>query len=439
MREEPRNLGGCFRQDLLVLAVALGILAGCAAHRPAPVVYTTGGRRDARWAMVPPRAESRPSSRSSGRAPAARWGTAPQAENRVRMGEVLAIEHPLIDQHLDTLQNERRNFVQRALHRSGEYLEVMAPILEEEGVPVELAYVPLIESGFDNQAVSPKQAVGPWQFVSETGRRYGLRIDRWVDERRDPEKSTRAAARYLRDLYEMFGTWPLALAAYNTGEGLVGDIVQRQGPMSFWEMRRRGYLYNETGNYVPAVLAAARIGVAPADYGFEAPLIEPRTYDIVETDDSISLREIAELAKVRLREVEELNPALIRGVTPPGPGTYELRLPQGSGQRFARAYAAWRSVGNHRRPADSSVSQHRVADRVRRGDTPASIARRLGVPIAVLIRANGWSNPRRLIPGQPVRVPSQKKARGADTAAAVGGASGARIAARTSPRGSSLY
>jgi membrane-bound lytic murein transglycosylase D len=318
----------------------------------------------------------------------------------------LAIDHPLIDRFVGELQNGRREFVQRALDRSGGYREVMGPILEEEGVPVELTYVPLIESGFNTSAVSRSRAVGPWQFIRGTGKRYGLRIDGYVDERRDPEKSTRAAARYLRDLYDMFGAWPLALAAYNTGENRVGGIIERRGEMSFWEMTGRGYLYQETCDYVPAVLAAARIGAAPTDYGFEAPVMEPLLYEVVEVDRSISLRQVAQMAQSRLGEIEELNPALIRGLTPPGPDVYELRVPEGAGQMFELAYARWRrglDVGSA--PVAEAAP---IADWVRKGDTPATIARRLRVSVPVLMQFNRWTNARRLSPGQPVRVPLPK-------------------------------
>jgi membrane-bound lytic murein transglycosylase D len=426
MREEPTKLWGCGRYRLVLISVALMVLSGCVALRPAPVQQgNTGARREVLWALVPPATDS-------GRVAAGRTGAAKTGryDNRRQDSDVLAIDHPLIDRFVDELQNERREFVQRALDRSGEYRGVMAPILEEEGVPAELTYVPLIESGFNTAAVSRSRAVGPWQFVRDTGKRYGLRIDGYVDERRDPEKSTRAAARYLRDLYDMFGAWPLALAAYNTGENRVGGIIERRGAMSFWEMTGRGYLYQETRDYVPAVLAAARIGAAPTDYGFEAPVMEPLSYEVVEVDRSISLRQVAQMAQSRLGEIQALNPALIRGLTPPGPDVYELRVPEGTGQTFEIAYSRWRRGLD----AESTavVEAAPIAYRVRKGDTPKSIARRLGVSVPFLMQVNGWKNGRRLSPGDPVRLPSQKvRVRGTRAAAA---AERVHLAAKPSAR-----
>jgi membrane-bound lytic murein transglycosylase D len=410
MREEPTKLRGCSRCRLVLASVALMVLSGCVALRPAPVQQrNTSVRRDGLWALVPPAGESGKVAPGCKGASSANCMSAAKAGGHrtpAQDSEVLAIKHPLIDRFVDELQNERREFVQRALDRSGEYKGVMAPILEEEGVPAELTYVPLIESGFNTAAVSRSQAVGPWQFVRDTGKRYGLRIDGYVDERRDPEKSTRAAARYLRDLYDMFGAWPLALAAYNTGERRVGGILERRGDMSFWEMTGRGYLYRETCDYVPAVLAAARIGAAPADYGFEAPVLEPLSYDVVEVDRSISLRQVAQMSRSRLGEIQELNPALIRGSTPPGPHVYELRVPEGSGESFDLAYARWRRGFDAESAAVAEAAP--IVYWVRKGDTASSIARRLGVSLPVLMQVNHWKKARTLSPGDPVRAPFPK-------------------------------
>jgi membrane-bound lytic murein transglycosylase D len=156
----------------------------------------------------------------------------------------------------------------------------MSSILAEEGLPPELVYLPIIESGFRLNAVSPAGAVGPWQFIRGTGKRYGLRIDRYVDERRDPE-GTRAAARYLRDLYDMFEDWHLSLAAYNTGEGNVARVRDTAQTDDYWEMVDRGYLPSETRQYVPRALAAMEIRRLPEEYGFERLEGRPTRYDKV--------------------------------------------------------------------------------------------------------------------------------------------------------------
>src|SRR5262249_10011013 len=160
-------------------------------------------------------------------------------------------------------------FFTEALSRSGRYVPRMSSILAKEGLPPELAYLPLIESGFRTRAISRAGAVGPWQFIRGTGRRYGLRIDRYVDERRGPVKSTQAAAKYLKDLHEMFGNWHLSLAAYNTGEQNIARILGQGRVQNYWQMSERGYLYEETADFVPEFLAALHIAETPEAYGFD--------------------------------------------------------------------------------------------------------------------------------------------------------------------------
>lgn len=235
--------------------------------------------------------------------------------------------HPRVDNYKDRFQNDLRGFFSGALSRSGKYVPRMISILEKEGVPTELVYLPLIESGYRNQAVSPAGAVGPWQFIPGTGRRYGLRIDSYVDERRDPVKSTRAAARYLRDLHDMFGDWHLSLAAYNTGEGRISRILASGLAADFWEMSENGYLYRETEAYVPEFLAAVQIADDPEAHGFDSPEWETIEYDVVSLKSSIQLATIARLCRAPLQEVRDLNPALTRGVVPPS--GYTIRLPKG--------------------------------------------------------------------------------------------------------------
>jgi membrane-bound lytic murein transglycosylase D len=281
--------------------------------------------------------------------------------------------HPRVDTFVTRFQTTLREFFSSALSRSGRYVPRMSSILQKEGVPQELAYLPLIESGFRPQAVSRAGAVGPWQFIPETGRRYGLRIDRYVDERRDPVKSTQAAARYLKDLHAMFGDWHLSLAAYNTGEQNISRILERGRAEDFWEMSDRGYLYQETSNFVPEFLAAVQIAAAPEAYGFDAPDEEPLRYDLVKVYRPLSLSTVAQLSGTSTDTIKELNPALRRGVVPPQ--GYAVRVPKGSKETFEIAYANLGSL-----PAPSSHSQranhsrHR-RHRVRRSQTVASITR----------------------------------------------------------------
>ena len=208
-------------------------------------------------------------------------------------------------------------------------------------MPAELAYLPLIESGFSTRAVSRAGAAGPWQFIPGTGRRYGLRIDHYVDERRDPVKSTEAAARYLRDLHEMFGDWHLALAGYNTGEGRIQRILDNGHAEDFWEMGERGFLYRETKDYVPGFLAALQIAAEPEAYGFDPPSRWSVDCEAVSVDRErpLQLSAVAELSGCSLDEIRELNPALHRGVVPPE--GYTVYLPKGAKETFEVALAGY--------------------------------------------------------------------------------------------------
>ncbi len=311
--------------------------------------------------------------------------------------------HPQVLSFLDKYQTSLRSFLSRALSRGSRYIPEMASILEEEGVPSELAYLPIVESGFRLNAVSHAGAVGPWQFVRATGRRYGLRIDGYVDERRDPEKATRAAARYLKDLYDMFGDWHLSLAAYNTGEGNIARIRDGQKIADYWEMCESGHLPNETSEFVPRFLAAMEIAKAPEDYGFEVDSVEPVSYEEVHVNRSISLRTVAELSGTDLATIQQLNPALRRGVVPPK--GYTLKVPQGTRPRFEVAYARL----SHDRPQPRAGTH-----RVRRGETPSSIARRYSLTTGALMRANGIRDPRSLRIGSVLKIPERAGAPDSD-------------------------
>ncbi len=245
--------------------------------------------------------------------------------------------HPRVDDFVTRFQTDLRASFASALSRSGRYVPRMSSILEKEGVPQELAYLPLIESGFRTQAVSRAGAVGPWQFIRRTGQRYGLRIDSYVDERRDPVKSTHAAARYLKDLYAMFGDWHLSLAAYNTGEGNISRILGKGYADDFWQMSDRGYLYHETENYVPQFLAALHIAEEPQAYGFDPSEEAPVHYDLVTINKPLALSTVAQLSGTSTDTIKELNPALHRGVVPPQ--GYAVRLPKGTKGTFEVALA----------------------------------------------------------------------------------------------------
>jgi membrane-bound lytic murein transglycosylase D len=225
------------------------------------------------------------------------------------------------------------------ISRSGRYLPMIQRIFRERGLPEELAYTAMIESGFSPRAVSRVGAKGMWQFMEATGRRYGLVIDRWIDERLDPVKSTMAAAEYLGDLYGLFGHWFLAQAGYNAGENRVGRAIQRAQTSDFWALTQTRHLPDETKLFVPQILAAAVITQAPTRYGFDVTLEAPLAYDEVTTRRALDFDTIASLARVSVEEIRDLNPALLARITPPF-GSYPLRLPPGAGPRFEAALQA---------------------------------------------------------------------------------------------------
>lgn len=251
----------------------------------------------------------------------------------------LSILNDSVENHVEYFTLSGRETFQRWLDRSERYLPLMREIFREKNLPEELAYLAMIESGFDPYAVSPAQAVGPWQFMPATGRRYGLRIDRWVDERKDPVKSTRAAARHLTDLYNLFDSWPLAIAAYNAGAGKVQRALLRAPSGEFSDLSLSRYIRKETKQYVPRYMAAAIIARDPEAYGFSVANDGPFTYDEVTVSDSTDLRLIGRWLGCAEEEIRELNPELQQGATPPG-SPYVLRLPKGARESLVTGLAA---------------------------------------------------------------------------------------------------
>jgi membrane-bound lytic murein transglycosylase D len=285
--------------------------------------------------------------------------------------------------------------LKKRLSRSGRYLRTIADILAEEDLPYELAYLPLIESGFDNRAYSKRNAAGPWQIIPSTARRLGLRIDWWVDERLDPVKSTRAAAKYLKYLYERFRSWNLALAAYNAGEGRVGRAVSRAGEYDFWKIRKSGLLASETSNYIPSYIAATAIALHPENFGISRiDYMKPYDFEEVIIDHPMDLDVVARLAGTEARLIRELNPELRRWCTPPNVSRYALRLPKGTKARF---------IKNMKMSGDKT--QHVRFYRVRPGDTVAGIAQRIGASVRKIIEMNGLGRKAMIFAGEKILVP----------------------------------
>lgn len=289
----------------------------------------------------------------------------------------------------------RKHFV-RWLERSGRYIPMMRKILRENGLPEDLVYLSMIESGFNTAAFSRARASGPWQFISATGKRYGLKADWWIDERRDPEKSTIAAAQHLKDLYDQFQSWYLAYASYNAGAAKIDKAIRRYNTEDFWEMTRGRYLKSETKNYVPKMIAAALIAKDPEKYGFTDIQYEPPlAYDKVVIPEPTDLEVIAKAAGVSVEEIRTLNPELKRWFTPPHYPNYELKLPVGAGTRFSAEYEKLK-------PAERLAFQYH---RLTRHQSLSSIARRYGLSVEALMKFNGIQQARRLRPGTVLVIP----------------------------------
>jgi membrane-bound lytic murein transglycosylase D len=305
-----------------------------------------------------------------------------------------------VEYFLYYFQTSGRPSFSRWLSRSSRYIPMMKEILKREGMPEDLVYVAMIESGFQLHARSWANAVGPWQFISDTGRRYALRIDQWVDERKDPVKATTAAALYLKELYGMFnGDWYLAAAGYNAGENKILRAINMYNTSDFWEISRGSYLKRETKEYVPKLLAAAIIAKDPARYGFSdiayLPAIE---FENVKIPSRTDLELVAKLSGTTYETIRELNPDLRHWCTPPNYPDYELKLPKGTKQQFELEYA--------KIPEDKRYTEKVLYTRyqARKKDSLKSIARRFGTSPESLCELNSISKKSR-IAGKTLVVP----------------------------------
>ncbi len=299
-----------------------------------------------------------------------------------------------VENHLEYFKTTGRVIFQTWLDRSARYIPVMKEIFREKNLPEDLVYVAMIESGFNPYAISWARAVGPWQFMPQTGKLYGLRIDWWVDERKDPVKSTQAAAEHLKDLHNLFGSWPLALASYNAGAGKVQRAVLRSRSEDFWDLKASRYIRRETKNYIPKFMAATIIAKDPEAYGFSLPPVESFVFDEVVLHESADLRLIARCAGTTYEILKELNPELKRWVTPPDVKEYVLRLPQGSKDRFEEAY---QSV-----PHDQKVRWERHL--VLKGENVASIAQEYNASPETIRDINGLKR-NRVSAGRHLLIP----------------------------------
>jgi len=327
---------------------------------------------------------------------------APEVASVVR-GDLATTAHdipiPLNDRVLrfvELFQGRLRGFLTEGLTRGAVYLPMVQTVFREEGLPLDLGFVPLVESAFKVSALSRASARGVWQFMRGTGKENGLSHDWYIDERADPEKATRAAAKYLKTLHNMFGDWHLALASYNGGPGRVQRAIKRSGLDDFWDLTATSrHLPRETRDYVPMILAAAIIARNPAQYGFEVPAALPFASDVLTVSRPVDLRRVAEWAGVPADEIRALNPELRRWTTPIRAREYQLRVPVGSLSSVVDGYTS-------ASPDDAASLQWYT---VKKGESLPTIARRLRVSRTDLAEANYLSARARVLPGQRLVVP----------------------------------
>ena len=315
---------------------------------------------------------------------------------------VKAERNDRVDKWIDYFTGRGRDQFQKYLSRSGVYMDLLTHNLRAEGVPEELANLVFVESGFNMHARSVARAVGPWQFIRGTAKIFGLQMTPYVDQRRDPELAPRAAARYLRRLYEMFdGSWPLALAAYNSGEGTVQRAIKKQKTDDYWSLR----LPRETQEYVPQFLAAMEIANDPERYGFDLPTDSPFRFDEVLLRGPVDLKLLSGITAIPLDDLKELNPMYVRHRAPAGADGTSVRVPKGKGdevQELVQSYYKPKALtkaeirdakrAQRKELRYASRRHHRGHARthvVRRGETLSGIGKRYGKATTTLARLNG--------------------------------------------------
>ncbi|HEY0375662.1 MAG TPA: transglycosylase SLT domain-containing protein [Pyrinomonadaceae bacterium] len=357
------------------------------------------------------------------------------AETEVDPGDLETIEvsknaldfpietNPLIQQFINFFQGRGRSTMEAGIRRSGQFMQMARRIFREEGVPEDITWLGQVESGWRPKAYSPAAASGLWQFIPGTGRTYGLRQTAWVDERNSFEKATRASAKYLKDLYNHFGDWQLAMAAYNTGQGNIDRAIARAGSRSYWQIFP--YIAQETRNYVPAILATTLIAKNPEKYGFKGVRPDPAmAYDVVEVPTATSLQLIAQATNTSVDFIRMLNPELRRDVTPRGEA-YRVRIPGGRADQFV---AALKGIPVERRDLAAALGDNKVRDiiyvpranpagattpavpgmmkvKARQGDTPAKLATIHNVSADEIAKMNGVGVNSEFEAGKEVRIP----------------------------------
>ena len=318
-----------------------------------------------------------------------------QLEVKAVRSDLTLVSNDYVDGVLTYLQNHGRSYVTMALKRMGLYQAMISETLQKEGIPQDLIYLAALESAFNPYALSKEGAKGMWQFMIGTGMLYGLKKDRWLDERQDPAKSTLAAARHLKELYQEFGDWSLAMAAYDSGPLTVQAAVERTGYADYWDLRRLHALPEETEDYVPIFMATLMIAKDPKAYGFDIQPDPPLVSDQVTVSAPTDLHLVAQLIDRPVDDLTRLNPSLLRWTTPPNNPQFVLNLPQGTKELFEQRIAAI--------PEDKRIWWR--AYKVEEGETLADIAKKLHVTTTTLREANGLEGESTLEQGRHLVVP----------------------------------
>ncbi len=323
--------------------------------------------------------------------------------------DVPLASHPLVDSYIEYFTGRGRWIFGNWLARAGQYIPRMREIFRDEQLPEDLIYVAMIESGFVSKALSPVGASGFWQFMHKTARAYGLRIDHWVDERRDFEYATRAAAKELKTLYRRFGDWHLALASYNAGQGRISRAMNTHGIENYWGLVAHPVAVSEeTRHYVPKFIAAVLIAKQPERYGFgELVCTQPFTYSTVAVRQAVSLESLARRFNFDLAQLRLLNPALTRDITPPD-GTFELRIPSNNTEEI-KQWVENQPPSKIKQSKQTTRIARNKSYKVRSGDTLTAIARKFSITVKDLQKLNALSSARNLRAGQRIMVPSANK------------------------------
>lgn len=307
-----------------------------------------------------------------------------------------------VQYYLDLFQGKQRNYFTGWLARSARYRPFIEAELAKAGLPRDLVFLAMIESGFNPSAYSCADAAGLWQFIEGTGRRYGLQVNTWVDERRQPEKATRAAIKYLGKLHREFDDWYLAVAAYNAGERRIENAITDHGTRDFWEIAATDSIFQETKRYVPKLIAAIIIGRNPERYGFtDIEYFKPQQYELIDVPAGTDLGAVAAVANTSLKKIRALNNELIKNQTPPKQGNYTLRIPTGTRELIAGNLDKYQRARTAKLVATTRFLTHTV----QRGETLSQICRDYNISTTTLLKANNLRSSR-LQQGLRLRIPA---------------------------------